>query len=860
MSGQSLPHAARFFWSGAAARGAIPMACGAVLSFDAFFGGLQPAHAQAEPVQATEAEPASSAAPEVVAPTLLYFASLTYPSEARAAGEEADVVLQVTIDSQGRVTSAEVVGSASAEFDRAALAAVRGFIFSPATRGGVPVAARILYSYPFRLPQPVANDEPRVVESAPPSTSATSSAPSTEPETEVLVKGLSVGGRMQQSAEAVHVVETTRARRETADMGQVVARTQGVVVRRSGGLGSDARFTLNGLSGDQVRYFLDGVPLDQAGYPLGIANVPVNLIERVEIYRGVVPIRFGADALGGAVNLVTRQGLRGTHGFASYEFGSFHTYRMAVGAQTFHAPTGVFVRGDGFHDYARNDYPVDVEVTNLEDGRLTPRTLRRFHDTYRATGGGIEAGFVGRPWARRLLLRLFATDYDRDVQHNRSMTRVFGEVTDGQSRAGATLRYENSWEGGLALEALATYSQGAFEFRDTSRCTYNWYGECQTVRLSVGELDGRPYDRRVDERALLGRVNLSHESDAGRTIKLSVTPSLVKRDGEERALSKGARRDPSSGENTLGTVVSGLEYELDLLQDRLENVVFAKDYFQSQQAVEPLVTGHDAERNNELHRLGWGDGLRYRFTGEWYGKVSYELATRLPKPNEVFGDASLVIPNFDLKPETSHNGNVTVAAPSIPTDFGEFRVEVGGYVRDVHNQILLLQGVTTAQYENIADARFLGVDTAVGWTSLRDYLALDANVTVQDARNTSTEGPFRAYEGDRLPNQPYLFGNGAARFQLRELATARDELSLVWNTRYVHQFYLSWERFGSASTKSVVESQLLHSLGLTYLIRHGEMALSSTLEVQNLTDAESKDYFGVQKPGRAFFFKSVAEM
>ena len=41
--------------------------------------------------------------------------------------------------------------------------------------------------------------------------------------------------------------------------------------------------------------------------PFGIANVPVNLIERVEIYRGVVPIRFGADALGGAVNLVSDQ-------------------------------------------------------------------------------------------------------------------------------------------------------------------------------------------------------------------------------------------------------------------------------------------------------------------------------------------------------------------------------------------------------------------------------------------------------------------------------------------------------------------------------------------------------------------------
>jgi vitamin B12 transporter len=809
-----------------------------------------------------DAAPALRTASDVVVPQAVYVAPPAYPRAALARGEEADVVLELVIDPQGRVTHAVVVGSASAEFDEAALEAARRCTFVPAKRSGAPIAAKIRFVYPFRLPKKAAEDaaqEAPLAEPSPKAPAPVKPVPEAPRATEVVVRGLSTRERMQQSAEAVSVVDTERARRETADMGQVVARSPGVVVRRSGGLGSESRFTLNGLSGDQVRYFLDGVPLEQAGYPLGVANVPVNLIERVEIYRGVVPIRFGADALGGAVNLVTRQRVRGTHGFASYEFGSFHTYRLAFGARTHHVPTGIFVRGDGFYDYARNDYLVDVQVTN-DDGRLSPRTVRRFHDRYGAAGGSLEVGVVDRSWARRFFVRLFATDFDRDIQHNRSMTRVFGEVTDGQSRKGATLRYLNSWQNGIELEALATYSRGTLEFVDTSHCIYDWYGECQVVRRSSGELDARPYDRRVAERSLLGRLNLSYESDFAGTLRLVVTPSFVAREGEERALPPGARRDPFGGENSLATVVSGLEYELDLASDRLENVVFGKTYFQSQQAIEPLLNGHDAERDNIVRRLGWGDGLRYRFTDEWYGKVSYELSTRLPKPNEVFGDASLIEPNFELLPEVSHNLNLTLAGPKLSTNLGQFRAEVSGYLRDVRDQILLLPDVNTAQYANVADARFLGVEAAGGWTSPGEYLALDVNLTAQDARNTSSDGPFRRFEGDRLPNQPYLFGNGAARFQLRDLVMDRDELSLTWNARYVHDFYLAWESYGDPSTKSVVEAQLLHSLGLTFLIRKGALALSSTIEVQNLTDAKSTDYFGVQKPGRAFFFKSVAEL
>ena len=135
------------------------------------------------------------------------------------------------------------------------------------------------------------------------------------------------GQRLQRSAEAVSVVDLQKAQQRSSDLGEVLARTQGVTLRRSGGLGSSFRFFLNGLADDQIRFFLDSVPLDLAGFPQGIANMPVNLLERVEVFRAVVPLRFGVDALGGGVNLVTPQSYE-TGADASYQVGSFHTHRL----------------------------------------------------------------------------------------------------------------------------------------------------------------------------------------------------------------------------------------------------------------------------------------------------------------------------------------------------------------------------------------------------------------------------------------------------------------------------------------------------------------------------------------------------
>jgi protein TonB len=97
-----------------------------------------------------EAEPI--AAERATTPArLLTGAPLEYPARARAEGTEANVILELVVDTGGRVTSARVARSAAPSFDEAALGAVRNYRFAPAALDGRAVSVRMRWSVEFRL-------------------------------------------------------------------------------------------------------------------------------------------------------------------------------------------------------------------------------------------------------------------------------------------------------------------------------------------------------------------------------------------------------------------------------------------------------------------------------------------------------------------------------------------------------------------------------------------------------------------------------------------------------------------------------------------------------------------------------------
>lgn len=670
---------------------------------------------------------------------------------------------------------------------------------------------------------------------------------------EVVIMEETIKTKLESTAEAIRVIETAEAKIKTADLGQLLASTEGVNVRRTGGLGATTQFSLNGLQGEQVRFFLDGIPLDFMGGVNGLANVPVNIIDKVEIYKGVVPIRFGADALGGAVNLTTSQNenkLSNTGGI-SYQIGSFNTHRV-TGDYTFKPNDSRFyISAIGFYDFTNNNYEIDETVAD-DNFQSVPVTVERFHDDYRAFGGYVKTGFQNLSWADDISIRGFFTDFHREIQNDAFQRAVYGEPELDRQVYGGLLGWKKKFSKKLDIDLSLGYSYDITFFEDLSTNRYNWLGEITRDDAPPGEIDG-PANTEIFDDNYLARFNARHTIGNGHSIGLTVAPTYIVRSGENLLLRDTDVVDILQERRELLNFINGIEYKWNNSPSRLELVAFGKSYTTDLRANVPNLDDFIIRRDVNNQYWGYGAGIRWELSDQWAVKSSYEYATRLPSADELFGDGGLVRPNVELNPERSHNMNLSLYYTHDSDRMGSFKASVNGFYRDTEDLIILLGFIQFFTYRNVLSAQSIGAELTSSWISRDNRWQLVANATFQDFRNTSKGGNFDRFEGDRIPNQPYLFGNFSARYRFNDVFGG-NTLDLFGGARYVNEFFRNWESVMAANAITI-PSQFTQNLGITYNFNITGKRSSLTLESQNLTNQDVFDLFGVQLPGRAIFLK-----
>lgn len=97
----------------------------------------------------TQSDPGATPPGAITPPRLTQFVQADYPPDALARGVEGGVLLQITIDAEGRVTEATVLQGVGSGLDEAAVAAARRFTFEPARRDGAGIPSSIRYRYRF---------------------------------------------------------------------------------------------------------------------------------------------------------------------------------------------------------------------------------------------------------------------------------------------------------------------------------------------------------------------------------------------------------------------------------------------------------------------------------------------------------------------------------------------------------------------------------------------------------------------------------------------------------------------------------------------------------------------------------------
>jgi outer membrane cobalamin receptor len=207
---------------------------------------------------------------------------------------------------------------------------------------------------------------------------------------------------------------------------------------------------------------------------------------------------------------------------------------------------------------------------------------------------------------------------------------------------------------------------------------------------------------------------------------LSTTARFTGRTGTDKGTKTQGDKDPLAGARNIGTLMSGIEYELNAFEmpdakknkkydpstdNRFQNLVVLKHYFYDAEAqgVPVGLTVQDLDASG--FRFGVGDSLRFRFTKSIALKASYELATRIPSVDEFFGDSLYVIPNLLVRPEYSHNANAGISVETRRTKLGNFTFEGDWFLRNISNLIVgLAESLGTIQYQNVEGAKIWGIE------------------------------------------------------------------------------------------------------------------------------------------------------
>ena len=665
--------------------------------------------------------------------------------------------------------------------------------------------------------------------------------------------------RLKRSAFNAVALDTKALQNSTQNLSEALAQAPGMKIRESGGVGSDMQLMMDGFTGKHIKIFIDGVPQEGVGSSFGLNNIPVNYAERIEVYKGVVPVGFGTDAIGGVINIITKKNRNKWFLDASYSYGSFNTHKSYVNfGQTFRS--GLTYEINVFQNYSDNNYYVDTPVKDFTTGAINKKKIehvKRFHDTYHNEAVIGKIGFVDKKWADRLMFGFTYSHMYKDIQTGVRQEVVFG----GKYRKGYSImpsldyRKRDFFVRGLDVVLTANYNKNMTNNVDTSSYEYNWRGEMRPLRMP-GEQSYQ--NTRSDNNNWNGTLTANYRIGKAHTFTFNhvinafrrSNQSLLNEDSEANAIPKETRKN-----------ISGLSYRL-MPTEHWNLSVFGKYY--NQFIAGPVATSSAQDdyirTTNSVSAMGYGAAGTYFILKSLQAKLSYEKAYRLPTNEEMFGDEDLETGDISLKPENSDNVNLNL---SYNETFGKHSVYVeGGLIyRNTKDYIQrnisdLSGGKYGATYVNHGRVETKGYNISVRY-GFANWVSVGGNFTqmnVRDNVKTVTSGTNQESltYGARMPNLPYQFANSDVTFYWRNLWKKGNTLSVTYDNLYMHSFPLYSEAVGSES-EFVVPTQFSHNLTLSYGIQNGRYNIS--FECRNLTNENLYDNFSLQKAGRAFYGK-----
>lgn len=652
-------------------------------------------------------------------------------------------------------------------------------------------------------------------------------APADEPMATIPLETMVVTGEVANDAEKraptafLTVIDAAERSRESETISDALAESVGVQVRRFGGLGSFATLSIRGSSSNQVEFFLDGVPLSRArNETVNLADLPFDILERIEVYRGTVPLQFGTGAIAGVVNLVTRPPSATPTTIAGGSYGSFET-RKVVAAHSREAGGFELL---GFVNYlgSKGDFAYEDDngtPLNPNDDEQVTRKNNAFNavDTLLKGARTLRSGL-------RLELTSETFYKDEGVPGIGSF-----QARNASQKTLRSLNYLRL----LAPEVLADGLDGATTLFGTYE--RDQFQDLGRSGRPGGELGFLRQDR-CDQTTLAGSTaSFTYDRLPANRLAAVTELSYERFDGSNAAATVGPADEP--GQTRLVAAL-GVQNELELFGDRLLFVPTARyqhlrDSSSASFDAGGRPSGPSENRNEDLWSVSGGTEIR---AIDWLRlRANIGRYQRPPSFSELYGVRANVRGNPNLKPETSLNRDAgLVLSRALPPWLDDARLEYAYFDNDVDDLIVLVQ--TSPSFftaRNVGSARIRGHEVS-SHATFRQLVDLSMNYTHQNAENLSSSPILH---GKQLPGRP-----------ANELYT-RLELRTPLGKPY-YEFNFVSGNFTDQANLRKVPSRDIHTLGLTWQARDW---LSVNFEARNVTDNQISDIGGFPLPGRSFF-------
>lgn len=663
------------------------------------------------------------------------------------------------------------------------------------------------------------------------------------------VVGHSTVHQLKYAPQIVSLVGERQLQGTASSLNEVLNRVAGVTIRSTGGVGSPSRISVRGLEGKRMGLFVDEAAIGQFSNFVNLDDIPTDMIERVEIYKGIVPYRLGGDALGGAVNVVVKD-YPPRYLDASYEYGSFNTHRFNSVFKRHDAKTGLEWGAGGLYVHSDNDY----EMTLHHQGDIR---VRRNHDAFTkaVAGGSLKAT---KWWFDELKLEAIATltrqelqgielDYQHAFNHARS---ILGSVT---------AKRQNFFVKGLDFDLSAAVNVGSYGQVDTAHVVHGWDGTTRRSQSPYGgETMNFPSDSHNSTLNWVSKLNMNYELSENHLVNLNVYGSGTALHPEnavmDRALGYRVGYD-----SRLNSITTGLSYDAFFFNRRLQTALTLKNFYINSRGQHLENYFLNQLKPIYIDRVEWGANfaVAYRPIQEWLFKAAVSSEVRIPSSEELIGNGYTIVPSPELKPERNNSLNLGVLYHKNLERGGMFEAELNVFASQLTDMIRFTPGMipSTARYANFGAVNSKGVEGEVKG-DFTPWLYAYINATWQDLRDVrqfipETKVPNPSYE-KRIPNVPYLMANGGLELHGKNWFGGKGQNTrILLDASYIHQYFYDFELSRFQDRK--IPTSLTCDAAIEHSFDNNRWTL--TFKLRNLTNREVVSEFNRPLPGRNFSIK-----